>query len=186
MAKETPRVRAAEVAQRCKLSEEANQLLRDDMNPRQFLEQLLQEKRYADAVQFLAHALPKREAVWWACQCIRQGSELSPAQAQAVRAAEQWAADPSEGHRRAAYPAAEAAEFGTPGGCVAVAAFWSGGSISLPDLPEVLPAENLTGDTVANAVLMAVGTNDPEKAQEKYQTFFALGNQVAIGANRWK
>ena len=33
---------------------------------------------YTDAVRFLAHALPKREAVWWACLCVRKAAGANP------------------------------------------------------------------------------------------------------------
>ena len=62
---------AAEVCKHFPLGEEAKKLLRDGQTPAQFLDVLIEKQQFPDAVRFLAHALPKREAVWWACLCSR-------------------------------------------------------------------------------------------------------------------
>jgi hypothetical protein len=176
---------AAEPRLRFALSDEARPLLREGQSARQFLSALVEHGQFADAARFLAHFLPKREAVWWACQCVRLLNVSGPAEA-ALQAAERWAASPTDEHRRAAFPAAEAADIGTPAGCAAAAAFWSGGSLAPPNLPPVPPAEHLTPTTVANAVLLAAVVTEPEKAADKFRRFFAVGVEVAAGANRWK
>ena len=121
------------------------------MTPRQYLDLLVERQLHADAVQFLAHALPKREAVWWACLCARPvlGPEPPPAAAAALEAARAWVIDPRDEKRRATFPAAEAAEIGTPAGCAAAAAYFSGGSLAPANLPAVAPAEHLTAHLVA-------------------------------------
>jgi hypothetical protein len=145
-------------------------------------------EQFPDAARFLAHALPKREAVWWACLCARQaaGANLPAKPAAALQAAERWAADPSEDNRRKAQAAAEAAEMGTPAGCAAMAAFWSGGSLGPPNVPAVPPGEFLTAHGVAGAVMLAAVLTQPEKAPEKFRKFFALGVEVGNGTNKWK
>jgi hypothetical protein len=179
---------AAEVCKHFQLGDEAKKLLRDGMTPRQFLDVLVQKEQFPDAARFLAHALPKREAVWWACLCARQaaGSNLPAKPAAALQAAERWTADPSEDNRRKAQAAAEAAEMGTPAGCAAMAAFWSGGSLAPPNVPAVPPGEFLTAHGVAGAVMLAAVITQPEKAPEKYRKFFALGTEVGNGTNKWK
>jgi hypothetical protein len=179
---------AAEVCKHFPLDEEAKKLLRDGLTPAQFLTALIEKQQFPDAVRFLAHALPKREAVWWACLCARAvaGSNLPPPIAAALQAAEKWVVDPSEENRRAAMPAAEAAEFKTPAGCAAVAAFWSGGSLGPPNVPAIPPGEYLTAHGVAGAVMLAAVQSEPEKAPEKYRKFLAQGIEVANGVNRWK
>jgi hypothetical protein len=176
---------ATEVCGRFPVGEEAKQLLRDNLTPAQYLELLIDKQAYVDATRFLAHALPKREAVWWACLCARKvyGTNPLPKIAAALQAAERWVADPSEDNRRAAMTAAEAAEFSTPAGCAAVAAFWSGGSLGPPNVPAIPPGEQLTAHGVAGAVMLAAVLAEPEKAPEKYRQFFALGREVASGMN---
>ena len=179
---------AAEVCKHFPLGEEAKKLLRDGLTPAQFLDILMDKQQFPDAVRFLAHALPKREAVWWACLCGRAvaGPNPPPQIAAALQAAEKWVVDPSEENRRAAMPAAEAAEFKTPAGCAAVAAFWSGGSLAPPNVPVVPPGEYLTAHGVAGAVMLSAVQSEPEKAPEKYQKFLAQGIEVAKGNQRWK
>jgi hypothetical protein len=179
---------AAEVCKRFQLGEEAGSLLHEQSTPEAFLEALLEMEHFIDATRFLAHALPKREAVWWACLCSRQAHVAStpPVIAAALLAAEKWVADPKEEHRRAAFAAAEAAGFGTPAGCAAVAAFWSSGSLGPPDVAAIPPGEHLTGRGVANAIMLAAVMAEPEKAADKNRTFLALGIDVAKGTNRWK
>ncbi len=178
---------AAEVNQRCSLSEEARRLLREGLTPRAFFDLLGEAGLHADAVQFLSQALPRNEGVWWACVCLRQANlAAQPPAALAVQAAERWVASPSEENRRAAFAAAEKADLGTPAGCAALAAFWSGGSLAPPEVPAVPPPDHLTGKGVAAAVMLAVVKAEPPRIAERWRQFLALGSEVASGANRWK
>ena len=184
-----PAKTAAEICNRCALGDEAKELLRPGATPRQFLDALVEKEQFADAVRFLAHALPKREAVWWGCVCVRQvlASGKPPAtDTAALQAAEKWVAAPSEENRQEALPAAEATEYGTPAGTLAAAAFFSGGSLAPPDLPAVPPPDTSTANMVAGGVDLAAVQTQPEKAAEKYRKFIATGIEVASGTNRWK
>jgi hypothetical protein len=179
---------AAEICTRFALGDQAKTLLRDGLSPRQFLDLLLEQLQFVDAVRLLAYGLPKPEAVWWACLCGRSvaGGSPPPKVAAALQAAEKWIANPSEDHRRAAQKAAEAAELKTPAGCAAMAAFWSGGSLAPPSAPDVPPGEYLTADGVAAAVMIAAVQTEPDKAPEKFRRFCELGIAVANGTNRWQ
>src|SRR5215217_9597163 len=105
--------------------------------PKAFIALLLERELHADAVRFLAHGLPRREAVWWAWVCARKvaGAEPAPPIKAALDATERWIIQPSEEHRRQALQFGEAADFGTPAGCAALAAFMSTGSLAPPDAP---------------------------------------------------
>jgi len=179
---------AAEVCKLFPLGDDAKKLLQGDVAPRPFLDLLQGKEYFIDAVRFLAYAVPKREAVWWACHCARTVAGAKPAQAEtaALAAAEKWVADPSEDNRRSAWAVAEQAGLGTPAGCAAAAAFWSGGSLAPPNSPAVPPAEHLTAHGAASAILLAAVLAEPAKAPEKYRKFLALGLEVASGANQWK
>lgn len=177
----------AEVCQAFPLGDEARALLRSDLTVRPYLDVLMKERHYLDAVRLLAHALPKREAVWWACHCARMVARGEPpeAEARALEAAEAWAASPGEDARRAAMTAAEAAGFASPAGCAAAAAFSSGGSLAPPNVPAVPPADHLTAHFAASSVLFAAVISEPEKAEEKYRAFVDQGIAVAAGQLRW-
>jgi hypothetical protein len=178
----------AELCQGLDLGDVARGLLSEDLSLRQYLGQLVAQEEFPDAARFWSRALPKREAVWWACLCARSAmAEGTPRpQLAALEAAEAWCADPSEENRRNAMAASEAAELGTPGGCAAAAAFWSGGSLAPPDLPVVPPADDLTAHGVAGSVMLAAVRSEPEKAPEKYKRFFEQGVAVAEGKARWR
>jgi hypothetical protein len=157
------------------------------MSPHQYLYQLMEQEMYADAIRFLAHALPKREAIWWAYVCANQAMDPKPAESAfaALGLARAWVIDPTETHRRAALSVAEAAEFGTPAGCTALAIFFSGGSLAPPQLAEVPPAEHLTANMVANALILSGVFNQPEKSPQKYAAFLQTGLDVASGQEVW-
>ncbi|HVA48806.1 MAG TPA: hypothetical protein VNH11_20740 [Pirellulales bacterium] len=179
---------AAEICARFELGEQAKLLPREGIAPAAFLERLIGERQFLDAVRFLAYALPKREAIWWAARCARlvAGAASTPEQQSALEVTERWCAQPSEELRRAAMAASEKAQLKTPAGCVALAVFFSGGSLAPPDVPVVPPADDLTARTVAGAVLMAAVVSQPEKAEEKYPRFLEQGIAVASGQDVWK
>lgn len=184
---ELPRVGARSASEVCELfdvGDDARRLLRPNLSPMEYLDVLEKKQHYPAAIQFLAHALPKREAVWWACVCARASAKPAPA-AKALRAAETWVANPSEGNRREALPAAMADGVATAGGCAAMAAFVSGGSLTPPEAPPVPPTENLTAQTVAGAVLFAACELGKEKAAESLRLFLERGVDVARGISSW-
>ncbi len=157
----------------------------DGATPAAFLEQLISRSAFDEAVQFLAFALPKREAVWWACLCAR--SDLrdpvpAPALA-ALTAAEAWVYRPTEENRRAAMERAQETKFDTSSAWAAVAAFWSGGSLAPPDLPAVTPAAHLSGAAVAGAVTLAAVQTEPELADEKRQRYIKIAIDIANGGS---
>jgi Family of unknown function (DUF6931) len=170
---------AAEICAGIEVSEPARKLLEPQATPAGFLTRLTETGMAREAVGFLAHALPKREAVWWACQCVREARlESDEAAKAALLAAAHWVVDPSEANRRAAHRAAEQAQ-ATPESFVALGAFFSGGSMAPPEAPEVKPANDLTPRLVAGAILLAAVAKEPEKAPQRYQRFVELGVQTA-------
>jgi hypothetical protein len=179
---------ASEVCRRFTLDVEAQKLLDDRTSPAAFFALLTEKGHFPDAVRVLAYSLPKREAVWWACQCARAaaGSSAPPKATAALQAAEKWASAPTDDNRNACLAAAEAAEFTTPAGCAALAAYWSGGSHAPPDAKLTPPAEDWTHHVVAGAVMIAAILPEPDKSHEKYEKFFEIGAQVGNGLSRWK
>lgn len=180
----SPRL-AADIAKAVPLSDDGKAHLTPGMTARQFFDALYAGGQHEDAIRFLAVALPKREAVWWGLVCVREVLKAPPdAQAKALAAAERWVRDPAEPNRRAAGTAAEAADYGNPPGCLAAAAFWSGGSIAPPNVPAVPPKDEMTGQAVAGALLVAAVT-EPEAADATRARFLSIGADVTAGKNRW-
>ena len=162
------------------LGEEAMALVRPEMHPLDFVALLMEKALYPDAVRFIAHALPKREAVWWGWVCARRaaGDNPQPKIKAVLDATEKWIAQPSEDNRRSAMAAAQKAELGTAAGCAGLAAFFSGGSLAPPEAPVVPPGEFLSAKAVSGAVIFAAVAKEPERAPEKFKSFVAQGVEV--------
>ena len=169
-----------EILTRFKIGDAGRALIQDDQPPAAAIAALLAGQQANEAVRLLAYAMPKREAVFWAALCVRViAGDKTPA---SVVAAEAWIKDPSEEHRRKAEPPADALDGAA--GWVAMAAFWSGGSLSPVDAPLVPPAEHLCAHAAACAIMLAAVQTEPEKAAEKYSKFIELGLQVAAGTKQ--
>lgn len=177
------KVSAAEAAKTLALTPEAAALLKPQESVADFLSALLAAELMNDAVGVMAQALPKREAVWWACLASRSlvDAQTPPAVVVAVEAAEAWVYRPSEETRRAAMDRAQATKFDHPGVWAAVGAFWSGGSMAPPNLPAVPPAEHLTGVAVAGAVNLSAVMRQPEYAKDKLKAFLGQAIDIANG-----
>jgi hypothetical protein len=170
------------------LGEEAMALLRPELHPLDFVALLMEKTLYPDAVRFIAHALPKREAVWWGWVCARRaaGENPPPKIKAALDATEKWISQPNEDNRRSAMAAAQTAELGTAAGCAGLAAFFSTGSLAPPDAPVVPPGEFLAAKAVSGAVIFAAVAREPEKAPEKFRSFVAQGLEVTNRVKLWE
>jgi hypothetical protein len=175
---------AVEVCTRFPIGAEARALLDAGMSPQEFLDALIEKGELVDAVQFLAHAMPKREAVWWACRAAIETAPTGALQA-ALKAAEAWVIDPVEDRRVAAQLAAEAAGFDSPAGCAAAAAAWSGGSLAPPGAPVVPPGDHLTAHGASAAVMLAATSVPAETVPETYRGFLETGQSIARGEKHW-
>ncbi|MDZ5456860.1 DUF6931 family protein [Azohydromonas lata] len=83
--------RPRSVCERVELSVAGRAALAADPAPKGFLAALLEAGCLDDALQFLAHALPRARAVAWACVCVRISMDVQP-----IPAAEGWARVPGE------------------------------------------------------------------------------------------
>jgi hypothetical protein len=139
--------------------------------------------RFPEAVRLVAHALPKREAVWWACMCARAVPDpaVPEADLKALAAAEAWVRRPDEANRRAAMAAAQATRMQTAEAWAAVGAFWSGGSMAPEGQPVVPPGEHLTGVAISGAVVLAAVRRRPERAEARFARFLDSARDIAAG-----
>jgi Family of unknown function (DUF6931) len=172
-----------EVRERLDLPGEATALVTGCTATPDALERLESHGFLIEAVRLLAHALPKREATWWACMCAHHTAptDLPAPDRAAVAAAEQWVRRQTDEPRRAAFAAAQQAGFGSPEAWAAVAAFWSGESMSPLGQPAVPPAEHLTGTAVAGAVALAAVRTKPERQKDRLARFLDSAHNIAAG-----
>jgi hypothetical protein len=136
--------------------------------PLVFLRALADSPTPEDAVTFCAYLLPRREAVWWACHCVRAlQAARGITETEPLRLAEAWVRDPEEEMRQKALAHGLAADPARADSWVALAAGWSGGSMAAPEQPTVPPPPHMTAKAVRAAVLMAIaviGATDRRRA----------------------
>jgi uncharacterized protein DUF6931 len=174
---------AAEVCANFALEKEAQQLLRDGISPRDFVAALIENKRHVDAIDFLAHALPVREGIWWGCLCMQHsmGDNKPPPDKAAATAAVEWLMRPSEENRAAAKALALTADPVSPAGALAMAVSLTGGSIYPPELPFKAPPPFASEKAVARAVKLASIKCAPAKIAKTQRSYVELAIQVAEG-----
>ena len=137
-----------------------------------------------EATRLIAHALPAREAVWWACACSHHTAASGanpPAETTVRQAAEEWVRRQTDEHRRAAMKAAETAGFGSPEAWAAVAAFWSGDSMAPPEAPKVPPQPHFPGLAVAGAVALAAARGQATRRDARLKRFLVSAKDIAVG-----
>ena len=177
---------AAEIAENFELQDESRLLLTPEQTPAEFFQLLMSKEYFQDAVTFMAHALPAREAVWWACICARYHLENAEVKYQlGQKAAESWVYEPSEKNRRICEKYAEEGDYATPASWACAAAFWSGGSITKEGDPALEAPAHIYAHAVSGAVLLSVGwkMSETDDAETRYRRYLEHGINIAEGGN---
>lgn len=174
---------AAELCDLAELEDEPRAFLLPEHSPFEFFEVLIEKSQLLDAIRFVAVWLAPRHAIHWALTCVRELSSdnLAKREQDALLAVSKWLEEPTEEHRRGAMKLAEITEFESAAGWVAGAAFWSGGSIAPPDLPEVPPDESLVAKAVTTSLLMLATQGDPKKINQSYAEIAERGRRLVTG-----
>jgi len=143
-----------------------------DLPPHLYCTKLVETGQLEKATTFVGHALPRFETIMWAVQAMRTRApegRSDPIVTEVLR----WIDDPTDERRRAIYAMADAAGGSSASALLGYAVFMSGGSISEPDLPAVLPPADVCAKLAGAAVLKAAFADaDPQAA---------LRNAIAIG-----
>lgn len=180
------RVRAATAAEVCThvdLDGRARALLAEGMGPREFMGALMANKQYVGGIDFLTHALPPREAIWWGCLCLQHayGDRLSPTEKGAARAAVRWVLQPAEENRAAANVPAGAAGVANPAGELARATNLTGGSLAPPRFPPVPPDPFAPARSAATAIKLSCAQAEPLRIVDTQRLYLELGIGIAEG-----
>jgi hypothetical protein len=137
-----------------------------DAPPLDYLRTLSAGQTPEDAISFCAYLLPRREAVWWAGQCVRdlvaepiQDDEIG------LQVAGDWVEVPEEPRRRAALTYALSANPKLASTWVAFAAAWSGGAIILHEHAAPPAPPHLTAKAARAAVMLALAGKVDRAAQ---------------------
>jgi len=136
-----------------------------------------------EAARLAAHALPRREAVWWACMCARHTakSPMPPADLRALEASEAWVFRGEDSVRRRAFEHAQEANFSSPEAWAGVAAFWSGESMAPAGQATVPPAPHLAGTAVAGSVTLSAVRDPPDRRAARLVRFLASARDIGTG-----
>ena len=174
---------AVEICANVYLPRDARRELRLGMGPREFLTALVANKQYSAGIDFVAHALPAREAIWWGCLCIQYafGEKLTDQNRAACLAAVLWVWQPDEEHRIAAQGPANLAGPQSAAGKLASAAYLTGGSLAPPKLSVKPPSPFAPAKAVAASVKLASLRGDKAKLAFRQKSFVELGIGVAEG-----
>jgi hypothetical protein len=173
-----------EVLARCELPPEAQACVAGIEEIAEVIDILARNEFLIEAARLFAHALPKREAVWWACMCALHTAppEIGEPDRKSRELAEQWVRSQTDEMRRAAMREAENAGFQSPEAWAGVAAFWSGDSLAGPDAQmKVPPPLHLTGVAVAGAVTLAAVREKPARKDQRLQLFLGAARDIAAG-----
>ena len=177
-----PIITAAMICQTVELEDKGRSLLTDIQTPQKFASLLAEHGQLRDAVRFTAAWLPKRDAVLWGSQCVRNfmGENILAEDAAAVQIVDRWSVTPTEDLRRDAEQIAEQIDGRTPAGWLAMAVFWSGGSLAPPECDPVPPPEHLTATGVAAALLLAAAQAPPLEIDAVLQGFLSKVHEGSI------
>lgn len=142
-----------------------------DIKPLDFLVALIDSKTPEDAIAFCAYLLPKREAVWWGCSCVRgladEHERRSIEQSRAFVAAETWVKDPQHQRRVEAMRIGLSTSRNDASTWLALGAAWSGGDMAdNPQAPVPAPP-HLTAKAIRAAVLIALARNPTRERRGK-------------------
>jgi hypothetical protein len=166
------------------LDAQARSALAGCEEPTDALDRLERAGLLIEATRLMAHALPAREAVWWACACSRHTAAYGAnpsAEAQVRKAAEEWVRNQTDERRRTAMKEAEAAGFGSAEAWAAVGAFWSGDSMAPLEAPKVPPQPHFTGLAVSGSVALAAVRGPAVRRDERLRRFLFSAKDIATG-----
>jgi hypothetical protein len=129
-----------------------------DRSPIAYLRDLAKGQTPDDAIAFCAYLLPRREAVWWAAQCVRAllGKPTATDET-ALNAAEEWVREPEETNRRRVLAIGLAANQRAASTWVALAAGWSSGPMIISDYTAPSAPPQLTAQAAFTAIRLALG-----------------------------
>lgn len=138
-----------------------------------------------EATRVLAHALPKREAVWWGCMCAAHTApaDLPDIDRNIRVVAENWVRQQTMELAREAMEEAKRAGFQSPEAWVGVSAFWSGVSLAPENAPAVPPPPHLTGVAVAGAIALASVRTDPARQPQRLAWFLQSAHDIIAGGS---
>ncbi|KAF7772295.1 hypothetical protein PCIT_a2341 [Pseudoalteromonas citrea] len=138
-------------------SKEAQEILEVAWSPQHAVQQLLKNELERDAIQLIAHGLPVMVAIRWGGRVLKQKQDMTTEGEKLLHCVENWLQSPNETLRIRSQQLAERIGLDTDIGWLGYAVFWSGtGSIVAPELPVVMPPDNMVGHAINAAILLSM------------------------------
>ncbi len=182
-----PAAKSSEVLARYEASPDVEKLAATEASPAKLVTLLVNRGLADEAVEFIACWLPPRQAIWWGCLSLWDIYRPAPAPEidATLGSIVAWVEDPTEANRRRAEIGGKSLSAKHPVGALALATFWTSGSMSAPDLPEVAPPRDLSMQVIAAALNLAVLREPANRRDELFQHFARLGLEVAAQPAHW-
>jgi len=176
--------KASHITRNCDLPVEALALLTEEMRPEAYILALSGAKRWMDAAQVMAHVLPRREAVWWACMCAQTMDLMSREKGEqlALSTAEKWVFQPTEAHRDEAFRVAQESTTNGNGTLCALAVAMGAETPPAPENAVRLDGSAFPGIIFA-IVVTAASEGDGSRLNERLQESLQRGQEIACGGN---
>jgi hypothetical protein len=145
-----------------------------------YLRGLISTTDFKDALTFCAYLLPRREAVWWACGCVRDVlSEIQPPRSDALLAAEAWVSQPDNDRRQAALDIGTQGNEEDPITWLARGAGWSGGFLFSHPQRQVPMPPYMTPRAIRVALLLAISKVNPNEQRARVNFWITEGIKLA-------
>jgi hypothetical protein len=151
-----------------------------DQFPIDYMKGLISTPSFQDALTFCAYLLPRREAVWWACGCVRDAlSEIAPPHSDALLAAEAWVGQPDNDRRQAALDIGTQGNENDPMTWLARGAGWSGGFLFSHPQRQVPMPPYMTPRAIRVALFVALGKVKFEEQRARVDFWITEGIKLA-------
>ena len=151
----------------------AQSLLSENLKDEHLINCLLDNHCFSDAITFLAHSLGCKDGISWARESVIQYSlDLSDNDNHLLTSTENWLKNPTSKNRSCVLPKKTFTQ-STPAVWVALAAYWSEGSIDEENIDSTETPKNLVIDAVYSAVMLLT-QQVPE--EDKYRTYISVIN----------
>ena len=146
-----------------------------------YLAALVAREDWDRAIGFCAFLLPRREAVWWGCRCVRKFVLKGTLdEREGLRLAEEWVSEPEEDRRMAALELGMRHNSKLATTHLALAAGWSGRSFSIAGGDPVPIQPHATARSVRAAILIAAGRASPAERPELMRGCVEDGIRIAV------
>jgi hypothetical protein len=181
--KKIPLTTSEPIWQRIAPSPEASETIDLQSEPQQCIADLLAGRHFIDLSNFIAHALPMRESIWWSANVLElRWEDWNALERDTLVQCKNWILEPHEAQRRLIEQRLATLGHGCAVGWLAQAVFWNGSdSITAVDQPVVLPVDYLYAKAVSGAVNTAALKPEWQGYEQYYNDATAIAEDIANG-----